>query len=191
MRIILASTSPRRQELLRQMGITDFIVIPPKGEEKLSQQGTPYQAVEALSRQKAEEIASTHPDDVVIGADTVVALNRTIFGKPDNAEDAIATLTILSGRTHTVYTGVTVCYQGISQTTYEQTQVRFRTLTHQEICAYVATGEPLDKSGSYGIQGMGALLIADISGDYCNVVGLPISCLGQMLRQFGIDLLSP
>ena len=190
MAIILASQSPRRRELLLQMGITDFTVVPAQGEERIPLNSTPSQAVEALSRQKAEEIALLYPQDVVIGADTVVAVDDCILGKPRDVQDAIAMLTALSGRTHAVYTGVTICGDGQVLTAYEKTEVQFRTLTQAEIVAYVATKEPMDKAGSYGIQGIGALLVQRISGDYCNVVGLPISRLGQMLQTFGIHLLN-
>ncbi len=189
MDLILASQSPRRRELLAQMGLTDFQIIPAVGEESIPANATPQQAVEALSRQKAVEVAKKYPHAVVIGADTVVALGDTILGKPCDVADAIATLAALSGNAHTVYTGVTLCHGDTVLTAHEATAVHFRTLTPQEISAYVATGEPMDKAGSYGIQGLGGLLVDGISGDYSNVVGLPICKLGQMLRQFGIETL--
>ena len=170
MPIILASQSPRRRQLLEQMGFTDFLIRPAQGEELADPNLDPGGLVEALSRQKALEIsASADPEDLIIAADTVVAVD---------------------GREHTVYTGVTVCRGGQVLTQHEATTVRFRPLTAQEIDAYIATGEPMDKAGSYGIQGRGALLVEGISGDYFNVVGLPVCRLGRMLTQFGVDPLT-
>lgn len=189
-KLILASQSPRRRELLGQMGLTDFAIIPAVGEEHIPQHLPPAQVVEELSRQKALEIAAQHPDAIVIGADTVVALGDLILGKPKDEADAIGMLTALSGNSHTVYTGFTVCCGHEIVTAHEATTVHFRSLTQSEIAAYVATGEPLDKAGSYGIQGRGGLLVEGISGDYCNVVGLPICQLGLVLRGFGVALLA-
>ena len=135
---------------------------------------------------KAAEVARTAPDALVIAADTVVTADDRVLGKPKNSEDAAAMLRFLSGRTHTVYTGVTVCRNTQISTQHEATQVRFRQLTQEEISAYVASNEPMDKAGAYGIQGLGALLVEGIEGDYFNVVGLPVCRLGQMLTEFGI-----
>lgn len=190
MTLILASQSPRRRELLAQMGLADFQIIPALGEETIPPNASPAQAVEALSCQKAQEISTQYPHAVVIGADTVVALGDTILGKPKTQAEAIQMLTALSGRSHTVYTGITVCCGDKIITTHQATTVHFRPLTQVEIAAYVATGEPMDKAGSYGIQGRGGLLVQGISGDYPNVVGLPICLLGQILLQFGIDTLT-
>ena len=190
MQIILASQSPRRKELLGQMGISDFIIRPAVGEETASPGLTPAQLVEALSLRKGLEVASTAPGDLVIAADTVVAVGGQVLGKPHGKEEAVQMLTALSGRTHTVYTGVTLCRDGDVLTEHEATQVRFRPLTAREIEAYVATGEPMDKAGSYGIQGYGALLVEGIEGDYSNVVGLPVCRLGRMLARFGVDALA-
>ncbi len=190
MTVILASQSPRRRDLLAQMGLTDFLILPAQGEEHIPKNATPAQAVEALSRQKASEISALHPDAVVIGADTVVALGDTILGKPRDEAEAVATLSALSGQSHTVYTGITVCCGDHVVTTHEKTTVHFRPLTDAEIAAYVATGEPMDKAGSYGIQGRGGLLVSAIAGDYCNVVGLPICKLGQLLLDFGVNTLN-
>lgn len=190
MRIILASQSPRRRELLERMGISQFDVIPAQGEEFSDPSLTPEQLVEALSRQKAAEIAAAHPDALIIAADTVVAVDGTILGKPRNREDAVGMLELLSGREHTVYSGLTVCRQGRCVTQHEATAVRFRTLTQADIINYVSTGEPMDKAGSYGIQGYGCTLVEGISGDYYNVVGLPVCRLGQILTHFGVDPLS-
>ena len=192
MSIILASQSPRRRELLEQIGLTDFIIRPARGEELPHPELTPAQLVEELSRQKAGEVArSARPGDIVIGADTVVAVDGRVLGKPRSPEQAREMLAALSGRTHTVYTGVTVLRDGLALTQHEATCVRFRPLTREEIDAYVATGEPMDKAGAYGIQGRGALLVEAIDGDYANVVGLPVCRLGRMLARAGLDLLAP
>ena len=191
MSIILASQSPRRRELLGQMGFTDFIVRPAQGEEVADPALTPARLVEALSAQKAAEVAAAaEADDLVIAADTVVAIDGRVLGKPRSTAEAADMLTALSGRAHTVYTGVTVRRGGRVMTRHEATDVRFRPLTADEIAAYIATGEPMDKAGSYGIQGFGALLVEGIAGDYSNVVGLPVCCLGRMLKEFGVDALA-
>ena len=172
MAVILASQSPRRRELLERMGISDFLIRPAQGEELFDPSLTPAQLVETLSRQKAEEIsAGAGPADVVIAADTVVAVDGRVLGKPGDEAEAAEMLAALSGREHTVYTGVTVRRGGETVTEHEATAVRFRPLTGEEIADYVATGEPMDKAGAYGIQGYGCLLVEGISGDYFNVVG--------------------
>jgi len=190
MSIILASQSPRRRELLAQMGITDFIIRPAEGDETAEPGLSPAQLVETLSRQKGLEVAArSASDDLIIAADTVVAVDGQVLGKPRSTQEAHAMLAALSGRTHTVYTGVTLCRGGEVLTEHEATAVRFRTLTPDEIAAYVATGEPMDKAGAYGIQGVGALLVEGIEGDYFNVVGLPVCRLGRMLARFGVHAL--
>ena len=191
MQIILASQSPRRRELLGRMGIENFLVRPAQGEELFDPTLTPAQLVESLSRQKAEEIsAGAGPEDLIIAADTVVSIDGRVLGKPRDPEDAAAMLAALSGREHTVYTGVTVRRGGETVTEHEATAVRFRLLTEGEIADYVATGEPMDKAGAYGIQDYGALLVEGISGDYFNVVGLPVCRLGRILTRFGVDPLA-
>lgn len=190
MSIILASQSPRRRELLAQMGVPQFEVVPALGEEIASPGLSPAQLVEVLSRQKAEEVAvQAGPDDVVIAADTVVAVDGAVLGKPRDPADAARMLSLLSGRAHTVYTGVTVRRGTFSRTAHEATQVRFRPLTQSEISAYIATGEPMDKAGAYGVQGKGALLVERLDGDFFNVMGLPVLRLSQMLLHFGVRLL--
>ena len=187
MRIILASQSPRRRELLERMGITKFDIIPAKGEEVADPALSPQALVEGLSRQKADEVAAQFPDALVIAADTVVAIDGKVLGKPSSPEHAIEMLTNLSGRAHHVYTGFTVrCGQTVV-TAHEDTTVNFRQLTAQEISSYVATGEPMDKAGAYGIQGFGCVLVSGIQGDYYNVVGLPVCRLFQVLEQFGVN----
>ena len=191
MAMILASQSPRRSQLLRQMGLTSFLVCPALGEERADPGLSPDQLVEALSLQKAREVAGrSRPEDLIIAADTVVAVDGQVLGKPRDALQARAMLERLSGRSHRVYTGVTVCRDGQYLTQHEATAVRFRTLSREEIEAYVASGEPMDKAGAYGIQGLGALLVEEIRGDYFNVVGLPICRLGRMLARFGADPLT-
>lgn len=186
MRIILASQSPRRRELLERMGISNFEIIPAKGEERIDPALTPSELVEELSRQKAAEVAGANPDALVIAADTVVAVDGSVLGKPASRDHAVEMLTALSGREHHVYTGFTVCRGERVITAHEDTAVRFRTLTGEEIEAYVDTKEPMDKAGSYGIQGLGCVLVEGIVGDYYNVVGLPVCHLGQILTKFGI-----
>lgn len=190
MAIILASQSPRRRELLCQMGLIQFVICPAKGEEHTDPRLSPAQLVEALSLQKAEEVSGrSKPEDLIIAADTVVSIDGQILGKPRDPDHARTMLQLLSGRENTVYTGVTVLQNGKKLTQHEATRVRFRPLSQAEIDGYVRSGEPMDKAGAYGIQGLGALLVEGIDGDYCNVVGLPVCRLGQMLTQFGVDLL--
>ena len=190
MAMILASQSPRRRELLGQMGFS-FTVRPAKGEELPHPELTPAQLVEELARQKALEVsAEAASDDVVVAADTVVAIDGKVLGKPHDKVHAAEMLSALSGREHTVYTGVAVKRGETLLVEHEATQVRFRPLTEREIDLYIQTGEPMDKAGSYGIQGYGALLVEGIRGDYFNVVGLPICRLGRMLAQVGEDALA-
>lgn len=190
MAMILASQSPRRRELLGQMGFS-FTVRPAKGEELPHPELTPAQLVEELARQKALEVsAEAEADDVVVAADTVVAIDGKVLGKPHDKVHAAQMLSALSGREHTVYTGVAVKRGETLLVEHEATQVRFRPLTEREIDLYIQTGEPMDKAGSYGIQGYGALLVEGIRGDYFNVVGLPICRLGRMLAQMGEDALA-
>lgn len=188
MNLILASQSPRRRELLARMGLTQFEIRPAAGEETAPAHLAPGQLVEELSRQKAREVAQTAAkDDIIIAADTVVAADGQVLGKPLSRENAAQMLRFLSGRTHTVYTGVTVRQGEKELTQHEATHVVFRPLTDAEIAAYVDTGEPMDKAGAYGIQGRGCVLVEGIQGDYYNVMGLPVCRLGLMLREFGVE----
>ena len=170
------------------MGL-EFTVISPKIDEDAFSDPDPAALVQTLSREKALAVARRE-DAVVVAADTVVALDGQILGKPASEAEARAMLTALSGRTHEVYTGVTVCRGDRAVTQAECTQVTFRALSQEEIRQYAATGEPMDKAGAYGIQGLGALLVEGIRGDYFNVVGLPVCLLGQMLAEFGIHCLA-
>ena len=189
-RIILASQSPRRRQLLGQMGL-EFTTQSPEIDEAAFQGRDARDLVQILSREKARWIAGqVDPETLVIGADTVVVRDGEILGKPKGEEEARAMLASLSGRTHQVCTGVTVCRGDKVLTQVEETQVTFRPLTDQEIRQYVSTGEPMDKAGAYGIQGLGGLLVAGIQGDYPNVVGLPVCRLGRMLLDFGVDCLA-
>lgn len=190
MELILASQSPRRRELLERMGFSNFQIIPAVGEEVMDPSLTPAQLVETLSRQKAAEVAAAHPQALVIAADTVVSVDDHVLGKPASAEQAIEMVTMLSGHSHTVYTGITVQQNGRVCTQHEGTAVRFRTLTPEEIAHYVSTREPMDKAGAYGIQGYGSMLVEEIRGDYYNVMGLPVCRLAQILVEFGVDPLA-
>ncbi|EDN01548.1 septum formation protein Maf [Pseudoflavonifractor capillosus ATCC 29799] len=190
MKIILASQSPRRKELLERMGIQDFETISPNVDESAFHGLPPEELVRRLSAEKAAAVAGkVGKDAIVIAADTVVALEGAVLGKPADELDAFKMLSALSGVRHQVYTGVTVCRGGEKQTAHEVTDVTFRELSEREIEDYISTGEPMDKAGAYGIQGYGALLIQGISGDYYNVMGLPVCRLSGMLARFGVDCL--
>ena len=190
MKIVLASQSPRRKELLGRMGL-EFVTQASKLDESAFDGLEARELVATLSREKARWIAQRLDGEaLVIGADTVVVRDGVALGKPRDAEDAVAMLLSLSGRDHQVCTGVTVCLGDRVLTQVEETQVTFRALTEAEIRQYVSTGEPMDKAGAYGIQGLGGLLVSGIRGDYSNVVGLPVCRLGQMLKDFGVDCLA-
>ena len=190
MNIILASGSPRRRELLERMGIDEFDIITSDADESVDETLPPAEQVEVLSRRKADAVAAeVSPDDLVIAADTVVALEGTVLGKPTDEEDAFRMLSALSGVRHHVYTGVTVRMGDRVLTRHEVTAVDFRALEPDEVELYIATGECMDKAGAYGIQGYGCLLVEGIVGDYYNVMGLPVGLLARMLKQFGVDCL--
>ena len=191
MALILASKSPRRRELLAQMGLTDFEIHPALGEELAQPDLTPPELVQALALHKAQEVAQAFAQsgDVVIGADTIVVLDGQVLGKPHDEAHALAMLTALSGREHHVYTGVAVLQDGRALVQVEDTAVWFRNASEGELRRYIATGEPLDKAGAYGIQGRGALFVAHLDGDYFNVMGLPLCRLGQLLNELGVELL--
>ena len=189
MDMILASQSPRRKELLGQMGLRGFKVTSPEVDETVDEHLPPAQVVEELSRRKAMAVARhADGDDLIIAADTVVALEGAVLGKPADQREAFAMLTALSGNRHYVYTGLTVIRGHRVVTQHECTTVTFRDLEPEEISHYIATGEPMDKAGAYGIQGLGAMLVSGIEGDYFNVVGLPIFRLSRILAGFGLDL---
>lgn len=186
---MLASKSPRRAELLTRIGL-DFIVRPAEIDEAFAPGLAPAEAVAEISEKKACAVCAAEPEGrIVVACDTVVAAGSRIFGKPADADEAAAMLRALSGRTHDVFSGLTVCTGERMVTACERTSVVFRALTEAEIAAYIRTGEPFDKAGAYGIQGMGMLLVERIDGDYYNVMGLPVCRLLLLLRSFGVDLL--
>ena len=188
--IVLASASPRRQELLRRMGITEFDIRVPETEETFPEGLSPRQIVEYISREKADGAAKLcTAEEIVITADTMVFLDDQRLGKPADEADALRMLTALQGRRHTVRTGVTVRQGDRAVTESEETEVLFRPASEKELLAYIATGEPMDKAGSYGVQGKGALLVEKLNGDFFNVMGLPVLRLSRMLAQFGVNLL--
>jgi septum formation protein len=190
MKVILASKSPRRREILEQMGFS-FEIIPAIGEE-IIQDTDPAKVVESLSAQKASEVAERCAESVesllIIGSDTVVAKDGAILGKPKDEADAARMLRGLSGREHSVFTGVTLIYiepgkEKTVKTFSEETKVSFYPMSEEEIQAYIASGEPMDKAGAYGIQGKAFVYIRGIEGDYYNVVGLPAARIYQELKK--------
>jgi septum formation protein len=188
--IILASASPRRKELLDKIGLV-FKVDPSDYPEDLVSHMKPEELVINISQNKARAVASKYPDAIIIAADTIGVIGKQVLGKPHTGPDAIATLKLLSGRSHRVITGITVLdsKSGKIFSRTVQTRVYFKKLTDSEVRRYVATGEPLDKAGAYAIQGLGSLLVEKINGDYYNVMGLPLNALSQILKEFGVDLL--
>lgn len=189
MKIILASSSPRRKQLLEQIGL-EFDIITSDIEENIEKNENAGQLVERLALNKALDVAQrTQTRNLVIGADTVVCKEQEILGKPRDKQEAYEMLKALSGRTHKVMTGVAIVEapNGKSLVMHEETSVKFRDLSDDEIKEYIATGEPMDKAGSYGVQGKGALFIEKIDGCYFNVVGLPLSKFCIMIKEFGID----
>lgn len=181
--MILASKSPRRKELLGIIS-EDFKIIPAVGEENIPDGTEPKDAVVMLAKQKAEEIAADHKGEIIVAADTIVVIDNKILGKPRDEAHAAEMLGTLSGRIHTVFTGVCVFFaDGASESFAERTDVEFYPLTESEISDYIATGEPMDKAGAYGIQEKGALLVKRIFGDFYNVMGLPVSRLARVLRE--------
>ncbi|MBO5378201.1 MAG: septum formation inhibitor Maf [Ruminiclostridium sp.] len=183
--LILASKSPRRKELLSFI-TNDFEIIPAVGEENADPALSPDMFVQELAKQKALEIAASRPDDIVIGSDTVVAAKGEILGKPADADDAYRMLAMLSGTSHSVFTGVAVVKNGEIHSFTEETKVKFFSLSEKEIRDYIATGEPFDKAGAYGIQEIGALLVEGIDGDYYNVMGLPVGRLYRLMKSLSI-----
>lgn len=187
-RFILASSSPRRRELLGSIG-AEFDVIPSHIPEERREGETPEEYVARLSREKAHAIAEKHPERWIIAADTTVALNDLVLEKPIDADDAKRMLKAIAGKTHVVYTGVTLTRREphYLDTHVATSEVRMLPLTQRDIDWYVATREPLDKAGAYAAQGVGGLFIDSIHGSFTNVVGLPLALLFQMLRKAGID----
>ena len=187
MNLILASASPRRKELLSLFGVP-FTIRAADIDETMDKNAAPFDEVARLSRQKAEAVEAG-ADDVVIAADTIVVCEGNVLGKPRSEEEAVAMLQLLSGREHQVMTGCTVLRGGRRETFTEVTDIHFRPLSPKEIQRYVASGEPMDKAGAYGIQGGAALFCTHMVGDYYNVMGLPVCRLGQALRTLAPELM--
>lgn len=185
MRVILASSSPRRRELLAMIGIPHE-VMPADIDESYLPGEPPNAHAERLAREKGRVIAERNPDAVVISADTIVVINGEVLGKPRDAAHAVRMLRQLSGRTHTVFTAVAVARDGRVESGVEAVTVTFRELTEAEIIAYVGTGEPMDKAGAYGIQGYGATIVERIDGDYFAVMGLALGRMVALLRRVGV-----
>ena len=181
MNLILASASPRRQELLKLFGVP-FAVRVADIDETMDLSRSPFEEVARVSRQKALAV-SREKDDVVIAADTIVVCEGKVLGKPRDEADAAAMLRLLSGRDHQVMTGCTVLTGDRAETFTEVTDLHFRELSHRESARYIAPGEPMDKAGSYGIQGGAALFCTHMVGDYYNVMGLPVCALGLTLKR--------
>ena len=182
-KLILASKSPRRKELLMKLGIP-FICEPAVSEEHVPEKTPVRDTAELLSRKKAAEVYEKHAGEevTVIGSDTVVIIDDEILGKPHTEEEAARMLRKLSGRTHTVSTGVTILGRDREESFTSETAVTFYDLSEEEIREYIRTGEPMDKAGAYGIQGYGALFVKEIRGDYSTVVGFPIAEIYRRLR---------
>jgi len=187
-KIILASASPRRKQLLEQMKLK-FEVIPSNIFEDYQENREPEEVARDLAKKKATDIARISEDSLVIGADTVVFLDE-ILGKPKDEREALKILKKLSGKTHYVITGIAVIDSSTKKLVvdHEKTAVKMKKISEEEIKAYISTGEPMDKAGAYGIQGLGSVFVEEIHGCYFNVVGLPISKLYSILKGFGVDL---
>jgi len=190
-KIILASASPRRKEILANTGLK-FTVCSSNYEEDLELAKEPRALARYLSKMKAEEVAERHKDAIVIAADTFIVFKNKLLGKPSGPDDAQRMLKLLSGKAHSVITGFTVIDSKANKKVSRsiETKVYFKKLTLAEINAYVRSGEPLDKAGAYAIQGLGAVFIDKIEGDFFNVVGLPICALAESLKKFGIKILT-
>jgi septum formation protein len=183
-RIVLASQSPRRAELLRMLAL-EIETVPADLDETYRAGEDPVEHAERLAREKAAAVAAAHPDAVVIGSDTVVIVDGAVLGKPVDEADAVRMLMMLQGREHEVATGIAVCWRGL-RSAVERVAVRFRAFDEMTAAEYAATGEPLDKAGAYGIQGFGSTLVQEIQGDYFAVMGLPIARLILLLQEGGL-----
>lgn len=187
--IILASSSPRRKELLAGLGL-EFTVISSDVSEEVENNCSPAEMVKLLAQRKAEAVARQIDQGLVIGADTIVVLEGEVLGKPRDKIDAFSMLTRLQGREHKVYSGISIVDAKTNEyeTGFQSTTVRMRSLNDLEVTQYIATDEPMDKAGAYAIQGLGATLVEGINGDYFTVVGLPLALTAKYLRNFGVDL---
>ena len=189
-RLILASGSPRRKELMEALRVPELIVRPARGEEIVPENASPDAIVMALARQKAAEVFPTaEAGDVVIAADTIVWMDGLVLGKPHSTEEAFSMLSRLSGRSHSVFTGVCVMAGDTVLCEAEETKVSFRELSPEEIRSYIATGEPMDKAGAYGAQGYASLFVEKLEGDFFNVMGLPLCALGNLLKRLDVSLI--
>jgi len=184
MKVILASSSPRRREIMKLLGI-EFEVIPPKTEEK-SDSISPVILARKLAKEKAYSVWKDNRNALVIGADTIVFFGGKIIGKPSDEEEAYAILKSLSGNWHTVVTGVALFFPGGKRIFHDTARVKFRKLEDEEIKNYIKSGEPMDKAGAYGVQGFGATLVERIRGNFHTVMGLPLSKLYTVLRKMGL-----
>ncbi|HEX6626600.1 MAG TPA: Maf family protein [Gemmatimonadaceae bacterium] len=184
-KVVLASGSPRRRQLLELIGI-EHEVSPANIDETMRPRETPRRHAERLAREKASAVASREPERITVAADTIVVINRKVLGKPRDEDDARRMLSMLSGREHTVITAVAVARGRKLRSAVEEVKVKFRRLRDDEIDAYIATGEPMDKAGAYGIQGFGATIVECVNGDYFAVMGLPLARLVTLLRDLGV-----
>ena len=184
-KVVLASSSPRRRDLLNLIGIAHE-VRPANLDESMRPRETPRRHAERLARDKASAVAVRDPDLITIAADTIVVINRTVLGKPADKDDAARMLSMLSGREHTVITAVAVSRGKKLRSAIEEVKVKFRHLRKGEIEAYIATGEPMDKAGAYGIQGYGATIVERVEGDYFAVMGLPLVRLIGLMKDVGV-----
>ena len=187
--IVLASSSPRRKELLEKIGL-NFIIDAAEINEDHGRRIKPAELAKTISLEKAKAVADRHPRSIIIAADTFGVMDGRLLGKPRDEEEARDMLLRMSGRRHSVITGFTILDTETGKSISEavETRVYFRKLGREEIESYVKTGEPLDKAGAYAIQGLGALLVEKIEGDYCNVIGLPLNSLARGLKRFGVNL---
>lgn len=190
MTYLLASASPRRRELLSMIGFGPLEIVPSGADESVAAGLSPAETVKALALLKGEDVLSKRDDDVlVVSADTVVSVNGEILGKPRDKADARRMLSLLSGHTHQVHTGISLMTHEKKVVDVVSADVTFRMLTNDEIEWYIASGEPMDKAGAYGIQGKASLFVSHLNGDYYTVVGLPLCRFSELIREFGITLL--
>ena len=189
-KIVLASASPRRKELLEQVEL-QFVVEPSNHDEVVSLDLSPHELAKHLSLEKAKVVAGNHTDSIIIAADTFIVFGDKILGKPETDIEAREMLTLLNGKAHTVITGFTILDTDTKKTftDSEETIVYMKNMSHDDINAYVSTKEPIGKAGAYAIQGLGAVIVKRIDGDYSNVVGLPLNALADSLKEFGIRIL--
>ncbi|MBA2707830.1 MAG: septum formation inhibitor Maf [Gemmatimonadaceae bacterium] len=185
-RVVLASSSPRRRDLLNLIGI-GHDVRPADLDETYMVGEEPKAHAERLARAKAEAIAAAEPESLVIGADTVVVIDGAVLGKPRDAAEALRMLSMLEGRTHSVLTGIAAVWQGTLVSRIVSVDVTFKPLTGEELSSYIATGEPMDKAGAYGIQGYGATIVSRIEGDYFAVMGLSLVALVALINELGLS----